>query len=268
MRIRIALYLLFFLLASAGSTRAFDARGRLADAYPQVASVQGDKVIFTDGTSLPWDDGEADKGFARRLTHADIQDMFTDPYPVGGDGGVPAPQHDPGRYRNMAFFKKVYGGTEAEVAGRLAKVPWPCAGPGHTIRVTTVNGVDRRLAAVGRELMTLPENVRRFVDNPSGGWCWRPIAGTDRLSAHSFGIAVDIDVDTSAYWRWDMEKRGEVVRPDAVVPYRNQVPSAIVVAFERQGFIWGGAWHHYDTMHFEYRPELLPAGSIAPLTGE
>jgi hypothetical protein len=27
--------------------------------------------------------------------------------------------------------------------------------------------------------------------------------------------------------------------------------------FERHGFIWGGKWAHYDTMHFEYRPELL-----------
>ena len=26
---------------------------------------------------------------------------------------------------------------------------------------------------------------------------------------------------------------------------------------ERHGFIWGGNWYHYDTMHFEYRPELL-----------
>jgi hypothetical protein len=27
--------------------------------------------------------------------------------------------------------------------------------------------------------------------------------------------------------------------------------------FEKHGFIWGGKWYHYDTMHFEYRPELL-----------
>jgi hypothetical protein len=27
--------------------------------------------------------------------------------------------------------------------------------------------------------------------------------------------------------------------------------------FERHGFIWGGKWGHFDTMHFEYRPELL-----------
>lgn len=29
-------------------------------------------------------------------------------------------------------------------------------------------------------------------------------------------------------------------------------------AFERHGFIWGAKWYHYDSMHFEYRPELLP----------
>jgi hypothetical protein len=32
-----------------------------------------------------------------------------------------------------------------------------------------------------------------------------------------------------------------------------------VEIFERHGFIWGGKWFHYDTMHFEYRPEMLPA---------
>jgi len=35
--------------------------------------------------------------------------------------------------------------------------------------------------------------------------------------------------------------------------------SEIIDIFERRGFIWGGKWSHYDTMHFEYRPELLTA---------
>jgi hypothetical protein len=30
-----------------------------------------------------------------------------------------------------------------------------------------------------------------------------------------------------------------------------------VEIFEKHGFIWGGRWYHYDTMHFEYRPEIL-----------
>ena len=30
-----------------------------------------------------------------------------------------------------------------------------------------------------------------------------------------------------------------------------------MAAFENEGFIWGGKWHEYDLMHFEYRPEII-----------
>jgi D-alanyl-D-alanine carboxypeptidase len=39
--------------------------------------------------------------------------------------------------------------------------------------------------------------------------------------------------------------------------HRNRLPFDIVQIFEKHGFIWGGKWGHFDTMHFEYRPELL-----------
>ncbi len=71
------------------------------------------------------------------------------------------------------------------------------------------------------------------------------IAGTNRISTHSYAIAIDINTGVSDYWRWS--KKG----------YRNQIPEVVIRAFERQGFIWGGKWKHFDTMHFEYRPELL-----------
>jgi peptidoglycan LD-endopeptidase CwlK len=44
------------------------------------------------------------------------------------------------------------------------------------------------------------------------------------------------------------------------LPYKNQIPWDIIHIFESHGFIWGGKWYHYDTMHFEYRPEQLIAG--------
>ena len=31
----------------------------------------------------------------------------------------------------------------------------------------------------------------------------------------------------------------------------------LIAIFEKYGFIWGGRWYHFDTMHFEYRPEIL-----------
>ena len=43
------------------------------------------------------------------------------------------------------------------------------------------------------------------------------------------------------------------------IPYarRWMVPETVVRAFEVQGFVWGGKWLFFDTMHFEYRPEIL-----------
>jgi hypothetical protein len=59
---------------------------------------------------------------------------------------------------------------------------------------------------------------------------------------------VDIATGPSHYWLWERTGAGE---------YKNSIPRAIVEIFEKHGFIWGGAWYHFDTMHFEYRPELL-----------
>jgi hypothetical protein len=69
---------------------------------------------------------------------------------------------------------------------------------------------------------------------------------------HAWGAAIDINTAHSDYWRWHGAADG------GVPAYRNRIPPEIVAVFERHGFIWGGRWSHYDTMHFEYRPELLP----------
>jgi hypothetical protein len=88
----------------------------------------------------------------------------------------------------------------------------------------------------------------RFLRKLAGGFAARKIAGTERTSAHAFGIAIDLDKSLSDYWRWQKRKP---------LRWRNRFPQAIVDAFEAEGFIWGGRWYHYDTMHFEYRPELF-----------
>jgi hypothetical protein len=66
---------------------------------------------------------------------------------------------------------------------------------------------------------------------------------------HAYGAAIDIGARYSDYWVW-AQSRGDL-------PYRNRIPEEIVEAFEAEQFIWGGKWYHYDTMHFEYRPELF-----------
>ena len=41
------------------------------------------------------------------------------------------------------------------------------------------------------------------------------------------------------------------------IVYENKIPAEIIQVFERHGFISGARWYHFDTMHFEFRPELL-----------
>ena len=58
------------------------------------------------------------------------------------------------------------------------------------------------------------------------------------------------------YWQWSGCKEGkactypQALRQDAIL-------KRMVAVFEKHGFIWGGKWYHYDSVHFEYRPELL-----------
>ena len=70
------------------------------------------------------------------------------------------------------------------------------------------------------------------------------------LSVHAFGAAIDINVKSAHYWRWAKPNQ------QGVYQWRNKIPKKIIDIFEKHGFIWGGRWYHFDTMHFEYRPEL------------
>lgn len=87
---------------------------------------------------------------------------------------------------------------------------------------------------------------------------WRQVRGVKRQSAHSYGIALDIAVGYSHYWLWSNPKANENTK----VIYKNSIPKEIVEVFEKYGFVWGGRWYHFDTMHFEYRPEIIKAARL------
>lgn len=227
----------------------------LLESYPGMLSHAADnRLYFADGSPpIVIDDGR-DKTHQEALAGADVEDMLRQIYPAGPCETRPNVDFDPGRIRVQAFFTRIYGASGREVASRLTEIDWF----GTPLQVTTVLGVDEALARVRDELKDLPEKTLRPALKSAGTFNWRPIAGTTRLSVHSFGAAIDLDTSYAAYWRWSGGKPGDVP------PHRNRVPMEIVDVFERHGFIWGGRWYHYDTMHFEYRPELI---AISKATG-
>ncbi len=174
-------------------------------------------------------------------------------YPPGAPTGIPTKNVDPGRVRYRPFFEKMYGRCETgEVQKKLTTIDWLPTRGGGKIQVTTVNGVHDRLRAVSAELEKLPDPFMKYLRPPLGGdFACRTIAGTTRKSMHAYAAAIDINVAYTDYWRWG--------RPDGTrLKYRNRIPYEIAAIFEKHGFIWGAKWYHFDTMHFEYRPELLP----------
>jgi len=245
------------LLAAATGARAATVQDLLR-AYPDaLAGYEDGELVWRDGTRMAVDDGEPDKSFAEQLHHGSILDQLREPYPAGAP---PAPPHDdPGRVRNRSFFDKMYGDCRAgTVTPTLVQIVWLPKTWGHAVSITSVNGVDRQLAAISRELDELPLPDRHFLYPIGGTYKCREVADTGEPSMHAYGAAIDINVGESDYWLWHGGEK-------AVAAYRNRIPAEVVAVFERHGFIWGGRWEHYDTMHFEYRPELL---GFDPRAGE
>jgi hypothetical protein len=224
---------------------------KLMAAYPTVIDRFDSQFVYLkDGTKYPISDRNTHKTFSELLARPDIDDMFYTKYPAGETPTEPSENVDPGRVRFMPLFVAMYGDCKkGEVENRLRTIQWLPRHGGQTVRVTQINGVDRALEAVSEEIDQLAPKLVAYAIPVAGTYKCRFVAGTNNRSMHAYGAAIDLNVRRSDYWRW----RGRLAHP----VWRNRMPYEIVKIFEKHGFIWGGRWYHYDTMHFEYRPELI-----------
>ncbi len=196
---------------------------------------------------VPYDDGQH-KTWAERLDAPDGKDVFRPLYRPGPIAEVTTQDDDPGRVRIEPLFAATYGRTQREVD--LVRIDFL----GVRLRVNRkVAPAFEKVASRLKPVVANDPATRPFLRGLGGTFVWRKIAGTSRQSAHSYGVSLDLSPALSDYWRW---QRGPP-------RWKNRVPQSIVDAFEAEGFIWGGRWFHYDTMHFEYRPELLDPACAA-----
>jgi hypothetical protein len=242
-------------LAHAGTSSPTDSAAALVKAYPDFLDrIEQNDLVWKDGTRMRIDDGKGAKSFDALLDDPDIKDMFLMKYPLGKQGLAPAVDFDPGRVRYAPLFQKMYGDCHA--AGfrtNLVNVVWLPGNYGKNLKFSKINGAAAALQQVSDELDKLPQRFVTYLKPTQGTYNCRLVAGTNRESTHGLGIAIDIAGAHSNYWQWS--------KPDADgrYPYKNAIPWEIVEIFEKHGFVWGGKWYHYDTMHFEYRPEIVSA---------
>jgi hypothetical protein len=123
---------------------------------------------------------------------------------------------------------------------------------------------EEALRNVEAEILKVAESdqeVQVFIDKLKTIYSFqqRKVRGTENVSYHSYGLALDL-VPISyerkhANWIWSTA----FVDEWHLIPLKNRwsPPQAVIDAFEKNGFVWGGKWSHFDTIHFEYAPEII-----------
>ncbi|MBQ7609248.1 MAG: M15 family metallopeptidase [Desulfovibrionaceae bacterium] len=210
----------------------------LKEFYPMIDTLEEDAsglwLLFTNGRRVLYAGTGA-------KSEVDVRQSMEEPYMLEPTRPKTPPGYAPGRKRSYALLKALYGDSKAQVSQQLVTVK----ALGQTWRFSPAAA--KAFLRAAAKLEGKKELASWLVS--CGSFMWRKIAGEARLSPHSFGIAFDIGVDRGAtYWQWSS------LRPH---PFQKSYPAEIVAAFEEAGFIWGGKWHEYDLMHFEYRPELI-----------
>jgi hypothetical protein len=173
------------------------------------------------------------------------------------------------RDQYRGFQAALYGGfTRREIEANLRAVDF--LGKKIVVHQDITEALKRveqsiRAAAAGdRETAAFLESIGQV-----GGYNWRQIRGSGRLSYHSWGLAVDIQPQRlggkGIYWLWESARNKDwMLLP---LERRWKPPDRVISAFEQEGFIWGGKWALYDNMHFEYRPELHEINRLLALGG-
>ena len=204
-------------------------------------------LLLKSGKKLVYDD-KVIKNSQEKLINPDLQDTLEQIYPLSPMKGIMKENFDPGRARSYGLLSEVYGSSKQAVQSKLIKV-----NVGYSnFQFNTNNNAARSLQTVMKELIPLSEknqNVRKCLLPSSGTFNYRVISGTNRLSPHSFGIAIDLASDKRDYWKWASKEDGE----KRLASY----PNELVKIFEDNNFVWGGKWSHFDILHFEYRPEII-----------
>ncbi|MCB2306079.1 M15 family metallopeptidase [Clostridium estertheticum] len=199
------------------------------------------------GRKLCYDDKKV-KSIQEKLVNPDLQDTLDQIYPLSPIRCVMRSDFDPGRYRSYGLLSEVYGTSKQVIEDNLTKVNIIY----NNYQFNKSNNASNSLQAVMGELkplLKMDQNLRNCLLPCSGTFNYRVISGTNRLSPHSFGIAIDLASDKRDYWKWSTKDAGE--------KRLSSYSTELVKIFEKNNFVWGGKWSHFDILHFEYRPEII-----------
>jgi hypothetical protein len=225
--------------------------------------VLGSWFIVSNGRLLPAELRLESDQYTRHPFYAYPRDIperqELDPSEIQRIQNVVAERDENPPRRNPAFFDLIWGihdarSAEAQQAftsflGRQTKI--------HRAMVPILAAIEAELS----ELRMSDEELDTYLKNISSvsSFHWRLISGTESRSFHSYGLALDIIPKNyywkQVYWRWSRDLGINWINLSNDEKF--MAPANLVKVFENFGFTWGGKWFLFDTIHFEYRPEIL-----------
>lgn len=171
--------------------------------------------------------------------------------------------------RSSDFQYELIGGKSVNIESQIISVRVL----GITVRLHPVAARYAQLASQEvLELSKTDKEVKKFINDlrTISGYVNRKVRKSTNISMHSFGLALDLipyDYKNKVtYWQWARVFYPDTW-PDIPLEQRWLINEDVVRIFEKYGFVWGGKWPIYDTMHLEFRPELIYYGEARKVTG-
>ena len=106
-----------------------------------------------------------------------------------------------------------------------------------TIHKKCAESLLRALGVIGNKF-NAAERDKIHLNRYDGGYNFRTMRGSNNLSIHAWGAAIDLAPELNP-----------LGRPAGVRPL--MMPEAAVLAFRNEGWIWGGPWKRPDGQHFQ-----------------
>ncbi len=163
------------------------------------------------------------------------------------------------RAKSFVFYDCIYGKNRGEVEAHLKKIPIFK----RKLYFNTENNAAKSIENVVNQIVEVAKQdkaIAQWIKSIRKIYTYNPrnIAEAEVKSMHSYGIALDFRFYREkgyVYWLWS-----SIFDPewwDIPMKKRYQMPDKVISIFESNGFVWGGKWRKFDTMHFEYRPEII-----------
>lgn len=151
------------------------------------------------------------------------------------------PRPNPWPAADQASLRRFYGAPGSEDRLVMIEFPYPMLYGGKRVTRTRVNArcadsLLRVLRDIGNRWGDRPE-VMEEAEDFGGVYNFRLKRGGSSYSLHAYGAAIDLDADDNTFRdSW---------------PMRSDMPLEIMECFAREGWVSGGAFWGFDSMHFE-----------------